>query len=123
MRTVLKIETYTGVQTARADGDKEIVYVLQVFEDLDSNGALSFDDTQIFEGWNKGHAMSLGIFFCSDSAVVERIADEYDLDIVLAKHFCLVDLLTGRDDGHEHDAFYAQLFTAVGEALGMVAAT
>jgi hypothetical protein len=65
--------------------------------------------------------LSFGVLLGGDVAIVEGIADEDDLDIVFPEHAGLVDLLPGGDDGHEHDAFDAELMTGVGESLGMVA--
>src|SRR6185437_5240040 len=49
-----KIRADAGSEATSADGNKEVVYVLEVFEDLYGDGALAFDDAQVFERRDEG---------------------------------------------------------------------
>src|ERR1700735_1012020 len=61
-------------EAAATDGDEEVVDLWQVFEYFDCDGALAFDDPEVFEGGDKGHAFFLCELAGGGVAVVECIA-------------------------------------------------
>jgi len=124
-RIHFKVGACSRCKAAAADGDEEEVERLcvfwEVFEDLHCYCALSFDDLQVVEGRDKGHALFFGVLAGCDGAIIVGVADEDDLYAIFPEHLCLVDLLFGGDDGHENDAFSAQFTAGVGESLCVVA--
>src|SRR5215472_4927595 len=109
----------TGDEPSAADGGEDGRDFRYVFDDFESDGALTGNDLFIVVGWNHDVSVAGGEFFGFRLALVGARTDQDDFRSEFGGGFALDE---GRVAGHHDDGFHPERAGRIGDALGMIAA-